>query len=990
MTGVVTPSSFPPPVSGADKVVRGGVSSMSRRSVLGAGVVAVPAIMAMSATPAYAGSNTMKMTISSAGQSLPASGATPVTVTVTDAQDVPLGGQSVSLLGPSNAVIATPTGTTNGSGVFSTTVDLKTPWMTPGSMVTLTAVSGTSSAAQPFLVLGANIYGSSLAQYDRVFPSPVVSIAANHMVAENRAAVLEDGSVWTVGGRAELLGDGSTSSRYTWGKVPSLSGAAEVVAGTGGGAALPFFLVRLKNGEVWGWGNNSHMQLGNAASQGTVPSVPVKMDGVGDAIGVAAAGHGSFVLRSGGALWAVGSNENGRLGLGSDLGPGNWLPLTQVAVGVGIVSVATRRNGGYCVGSDGSLWGWGWGNRSYVGDGTGNTYLSPSKLLVDNSGVDLPANFVSVWAGLAVGGDTNSAAAFAVTADGAVYGWGENGNGQLGQGDSSPRSNIYRPTLVSGATNVSRIYVSCASVTALRKDGSVMMWGQTQLAGIDTTSTPTAISGLRRVTGLTQNAFHPFSQERYLITGSETLAVDVAGATLTAGAASNVTATVTSSGAPESGVPVALSATAGSVLAATSGTTSAAGTVQTTVTPDTWTTPGATVAVTGTTDFGQATDSLTVLGANIYGGLSVTQAARIFPSPVVSITALSYRNAWNQESHAAVLANGQVWTRGLTRLLGNGGAEPYRNSFGQVPGLGTAVEVVSGAFTEYGEGNFVVRLANGQVWAWGENGHGQLGNATASKPYSAVPVKMDGVEDAIGVAATSGAIYVLRSGGTLWSVGSNNSGRAGLGPNEGVHPLTQVAVGTGVVSLATYYWGAFCVKSDGTLWAWGARDSFTGTDNGVEMSPVQIQVDSSGAALPTNFVSVWSGVGSRDSQTGATFAMTADGAIYGWGMNDNGQLGLRDSAPRTNPVKRPTLVPGLTNVKEIYVSGGPAPGSSSGGSATALLNDGTVMVWGVTGVDGVGTTSTPTALTGLRPIARLTNRSTFAYQTLERFLVIDS
>ncbi|WP_162239411.1 hypothetical protein [Microbacterium sp. Leaf179] len=935
--------------------------------------MAVPAIMAMSATPAYAGSNTMKMTISSAGQSLPASGATPVTVTVTDAQDIPQGGQSVSLLGPSNAVFATPTGTTNGSGVFSTTVDLKTPWMTPGSTVTLTAVSGTSSAAQPFLVLGANMYANvPLSQYDRVFPSPVVSITNTHFAGGNGAAVLADGSVWTFGSQAALMGDGSTSGRNAWGKVPSLSGAAEVVAGTNGGSGLGFFLVRLKNGEVWGWGANGAGQLGNAASQGTVTNVPVKMDGVGDAVGVAAAENASFVVRSAGALWAVGSNNVGTAGLGSDQG---IRPLTQVAVGVGVVSVATRRNGGYCVGSDGSLWGWGYGFGSYVGGGNGDSHASPLKLLVDNSGAPLPTNFVSVWAGLARAANFNYAAVFAVTADGAVYGWGENGNGQLGQGDSAPRSNIYRPTLVAGATNVSRIYVSSRSVTALRKDGTVMAWGETELSGIGTTSTPTAVTGLRPITGLTQNAFNAYGQERYFITGSEALTVDVAGATLTAGAASTVTATVTSGGAPESGVPVALSATAGSVLAATSGTTSSAGTVQTTVTPDTWTTPGATVIVSGSTDFGQATDSLTVLGANMYDSFPPAQYARVFPSPVVSITS-TYTGGGN---NAVVLADGSVWTRGSQPELMGDGSTSGREAWGKVPSLSGAAEVVSGTEGRAGFAFFIVRLKNGEVWGWGNNRSGQLGNAASQGTVTSVPVKMDGVTDAVGVAAAFNSTFVLRSGGALWGVGSNYVGTLGLGTDQGNRTLTQLAVGVGVVSVATRTFGGYCVGSDGSLWGWGyGYGSYVGGGNGdTHWTPLKLLVDNSGAPLPTNFVSVWAGLAkAADGNQVAVFAVTADGAVYGWGWNENGQLGLGDSAPRPN-IYRPTLVAGATNVSRIYVSSR---------SVTALRKDGTVLVWGETELSGIGTTSTPTAVTGLRPITGLTQNAFNAYGQ-ERYFI---
>ncbi|MDT7949277.1 MAG: hypothetical protein RQ897_13140 [Thermoflexus sp.] len=97
-----------------------------------------------------------------------------------------------------------------------------------------------------------------------------------------------------------------------------------------------------------------------------------------------------------------------------------------------------------------------------------------------------------------------------------------------------------------------------------------------------------------------------------------------------------------------------------------------------------------------------------------------------------------------------------------------------------------------------------------------------------------------------------------------------------------------------------------------------------------------------------------------------TFALTESGEVYAWGGNEKGQLGLGDAKDR----RRPTKVPGLARVKSIAVGGGLI-------FALALTESGEVYAWGQNerGQLGLGDREdrlTPTkvpGLTGIKAVA---------------------
>ncbi|GIH26438.1 hypothetical protein Aph01nite_47480 [Acrocarpospora phusangensis] len=144
----------------------------------------------------------------------------------------------------------------------------------------------------------------------------------------------------------------------------------------------------------------------------------------------------------------------------------------------------------------------------------------------------------------------------------------------------------------------------------------------------------------------------------------------------------------------------------------------------------------------------------------------------------------------------AVAADGRVsaWGENEQGQLGSGGVSPYRVTPGAVAGLTGVASVAAGS-------QFALALrGDGQVWGWGANSNGQLGDGTTvGRP---VPVKVPlGPAQEVGAGAFHG---VARVGGSVHTWGSNSAGQLGTpsvaqrslpGPVASLTGIRQLAVG---------------------------------------------------------------------------------------------------------------------------------------------------------------------------------------------------
>ncbi|MCL2712684.1 MAG: hypothetical protein FWD37_05385, partial [Methanomassiliicoccaceae archaeon] len=157
-------------------------------------------------------------------------------------------------------------------------------------------------------------------------------------------------------------------------------------------------------------------------------------------------------------------NENGfDFDINEFLGASGGGSVSTIAAGIEH-SVALK--------SDGTVWAWGLNNYGQLGDGTTTNRPNPVQV-VGEGGNDFLTDVKAIAAG-----DYHTVA---LKSDGAVWAWGLNNYGQLGDGSTD---DISTPVQVVGEdddgflTNVKAIAAGNNHTVALKNDGTVWAWGR--------------------------------------------------------------------------------------------------------------------------------------------------------------------------------------------------------------------------------------------------------------------------------------------------------------------------------------------------------------------------------------------------------------------------------------------------------------------------------------------------------------------------------
>jgi alpha-tubulin suppressor-like RCC1 family protein len=195
---------------------------------------------------------------------------------------------------------------------------------------------------------------------------------------------------------------------------------------------------------------------------------------------VSAGSDFSLAVLGDGTAWSWGSSLNGKLGTGMTSGV-QAVPAPIEAL-TGVVAVAAATQHALALTAAGSVWSWGANGSGQLGIGTTSTSESTPR----------PVSSLSGIVAVAAGGSFSAALA----SDGTLWVWGENGEGQLGLGDTNDR---LVPT--QALAGVAQMALGGAHVVALKSDGSVWTWGRnsTGQLGDGTTSprnTPAQVTGL--------------------------------------------------------------------------------------------------------------------------------------------------------------------------------------------------------------------------------------------------------------------------------------------------------------------------------------------------------------------------------------------------------------------------------------------------------------------------------------------------------------
>ncbi|MBL8685273.1 MAG: hypothetical protein JNK05_39205 [Myxococcales bacterium] len=676
-------------------------------------------------------------------------------------------------------------------------------------------------------------------------------------------------------------------------------------------------------GNVVCWGTNVFGQLGDGRS-GSTENTPVRVVGVSDAAGLAAASAFTCARRTSGQVSCWGRGTEGQLGTGSMIGV-SVAPVAVMGVSDAVQLSATALHA-CVVRMGGGVQCWGNNAEGQIGDGMiGGNRLAPVAVTGLTDAVEVSA------------GNSHTCAR---RTSGQVVCWGANASGQLGSG--AVGTSRAAPVAVGGLTDAVEIAAGATHTCARRMTGAVVCWGSNGAGelgdgttGVDRPA-PVAVMGLTDAVEISAGAGFTCARRA---TGQIVCWGDNGTGMLgTGGASAAVPAVVV-------GIADAVEIEAGSshmcarrsngrVLCWGTGTTGQLG--------DGFrvnrTTPMGVIGISDPVELSAgmrhtcarlASGRVSCWGfAAAVGDGSNMPVFRPFPSTVVGLTDVTRVSAGGGESPLGSLNNSTLhacantqtrgvscWGSNSTGQLGNGSMGAASLTPVAVSSLSDSIEVsagggprsvggISGPFT----GHSCAVRSTGEVVCWGANPVGQLGNGTTTG--STTPVQVTGISDAVEVSTGAQHSCARRRSGAVVCWGGGEQGVLGDGGVRGVGgfsatPVTVFGLSDAVeVSAGAFHACARRLSGRVVCWGWNQQGQVGSGATGPSFNaPVEV------VGL-TDAVEISCG-GLHSC------ARRASGAIVCWGANDSGGLGNGSTTLSATPV----AVTGITDALEIDVGG---------------------------------------------------------------------
>ncbi len=223
-----------------------------------------------------------------------------------------------------------------------------------------------------------------------------------------------------------------------------------------------------------------------------------------------------------------------------------------------------------------------------------------------------------------------------------------------------------------------------------------------------------------------------------------------------------------------------------------------------------------------------------------------------------------------------------------------------------------------------GNGFSLALMRDGSVFAWGDQQNGTLGNGNNAASSTRTPTRALNLAAITRVAAGDAHGMALRNDGQVFVWGANGSGRLGLGQDGGAFATPVALPGlVGITAIAAGERFSMALRADGTLFTWG--DNSQG-----QLGLGDVQARLSPTAVSGTGVVVAIAAGANHA-----LALRSDGSVLAWGKNSDGQLGLGDFDARTVP----TVVAALAGRGITQLAAGEF-------HSLALSSDGRVRGWG--------------------------------------------
>ena len=673
------------------------------------------------------------------------------------------------------------------------------------------------------------------------------------------------------------------------------------------------FVALKADGTVWTWGLNDNGQLGlgdnvnrtepqQAKYRYELEDGTIKEEELTDVIDVAAGSYHTLVLKSDGTVWATGYNRYGQLGNGTTVTSSNFFVQVKGENGVGyledIVQITAETETSHALTKNGTVYSWGY---NYYGQFGNNTSTSPGVV-----GSYWPVKMLKVSNVIQISGGDNHLVM--LLADSSVWVTGYNQLGQLGLGNTTTKITIPQRMLESGAKEIA---TGANHTIVLKTDGTVWATGHNG----------TVTSNRYRILGLGSSYYDGFNgtNQPYIYSLRQVKVGDA----------------------------------------------------------DTNITDGKHVTASGNVTYVSTnTSGMYTFGDNSYGGLFTENTTLNYWATQVQAdkTILTMASTRNSNTGAIVDQDGMVYTVGLNSSgeIGNGTTEnlitpwcisnkkinvskniinfkeagetekiEYNMSMGfnllmdEIPedtctftSMDENVAKVdenSGEVTAVATGTTYIKLYNKENEVWGAVKVNVNGTGNIAQP------KIVGGEN---------HFVALKADGTVWTWGYNGNGELGLGDKTNRIEPTQTNM-KNVIDVAAGYNYTLVLKSDGTVWGTGYNGNGELGDGTTTNSNTfhKVKLNEDGEYLE-NIIAI-------TAESNTSHALKADGSVYSWGTNGNGQFGINTTGSSSYPVKMQKV----SNIIQI-----------DAGANHVMMLDADGSVWGVGhngyGQYGINTTST--------------------------------
>ncbi|WP_299472972.1 Ig-like domain-containing protein [uncultured Roseibium sp.] len=237
----------------------------------------------------------------------------------------------------------------------------------------------------------------------------------------------------------------------------------------------------------------------------------------------------------------------------------------------------------------------------------------------------------------------------------------------------------------------------------------------------------------------------------------------------------------------------------------------------------------------------------------------------------------------------------------------------------------------------------------GTLYAWGTNSNGQLGLGDQEERLEPTVVEALSNETVVLVSSGTAFTLALTADGQVWAFGSNTDGQLGspdaleddgTPARRSIEPVLVEGLPSNIIFVTADTKTSYAVTADGRVFGWG-ESRYGQLLQGTDNGDGTFTADTTDVLAPVELVGLPGNV--VEVKGGARWgaALTEDGDVYMWGPNDEGPSGGLDGDPalESDVFFYPTLIPQLDDVNIVELHTGP-------NSLIAVADDGSVFTWG--------------------------------------------